>query len=412
MAFKKKSVPSEAEETNVTQETVQNTSEPSPNLPDPVQEDTQSTQESQALLFKDEEKDTSEKPIKTARELRKEEKKLRRKHHISNSLILKTYFKETQEKKKLYRYILGSRIAAKAWPIFRGFILLGLGFVVLYPIMYMLSTAFRPQDQISDPSVLWIPKELILTNVAEVWNAMNYPEVLGKTITVNLICSVLQVITCSITGYGFARFDFKFKKLLFGIVILQIIVPVQIILIPLFTQFRYFDIFGIVTMINGKPLNLIDSPIALYLQAFFGNGIRSGLFILLFRQFFRGLPKELEDAAYLDGCGPFQTFVRIMIPNAASSFLTVFIFSVVWYWNDSYVSNMFFSKTRNISMEIKNLFPTISSYLNGGMVVGTAADYVVWIEAGCLLSIIPILILYIFLQKHFVEGIERSGIVG
>ena len=152
-------------------------------------------------------------------------------------------------------------------------------------------------------------------------------------------------------------------------------------------------------MINGKPLNLIDSPIALYLQAFFGNGIRSGLFILLFRQFFRGLPKELEDAAYLDGCGPFQTFVRIMIPNAASSFLTVFIFSVVWYWNDSYVSNMFFSKTRNISMEIKNLFPTISSYLNGGMVVGTAADYVVWIEAGCLLSIIPILILYIFLQN-------------
>ena len=99
--------------------------------------------------------------------------------------------------------------------------------MVLYPIMYMLSTAFRPQDQISDPSVLWIPKELILTNVAEVWNAMNYPEVLGKTITVNLICSVLQVITCSITGYGL-HVLILIQKLLFGID-LQIIAPVQII---------------------------------------------------------------------------------------------------------------------------------------------------------------------------------------
>ena len=180
-------------------------------------------------------------------------------------------------------------------------------------------------------------------------------------------------------------------------------------------QFRYFDVFGIISMFKGgaEPgLNLTDSPMALYLQAFFVNGIRAGLFILLFRQFFRGLPKELEDAAHLDGCGPFATFIRIMVPNAKTSFLTVFIFSLVWYWNDSYVSNMFFADADTIALQIGNLYTTISSWLNGGTPTGVAADFMVWIEAGCLISLLPILIIYCFLQRQFIEGIERSGITG
>lgn len=239
--------------------------------------------------------------------------------------------------------------------------------------------------------------------------------VLWNTISVNVICSLLQVVTCAITGYGFARFKFKGRGLLFVIVILQIIVPTQVILIPQFMQFRYFDVFGIISMLKGGPepgLNLTDSPMALYLQAFFVNGIRAGLFILLFRQFFRGLPKELEDAAHLDGCGPFATFIRIMVPNAKTSFLTVFIFSLVWYWNDSYVSNMFFADADTIALQIGNLYTTISSWLNGGSPTGVAADFMVWIEAGCLISLLPILIIYCFLQRQFIEGIERSGITG
>lgn len=142
-----------------------------------------------------------------------------------------------------------------------------------------------------------------------------------------------------------------------------------------------------------------------------GNGIRAGLMIFIFRQFFKGLPKELEDAAYLDGCGSLRTFVQVMIPNASSSFLTVFLFSVVWYWSDYYVSSTFFTKNQTIALMLKNLSTLLSQQLFNNADV-SPREQIVWMEAGCLISILPILIMYVFLQKYFTEGIERSGLVG
>ena len=352
---------------------------------------------------------------KELKELEKQRKALHKQYHTSNWEILRNYKTYGEAEKKHYRYIFGRRVGDKVWPIFRFIILFGLAFVILKPMLFMISCAFRPQFEMNDPSIMWIPKTLIFSNFTDIWTATHMGNVLMNTIMVNVVCSLLQVVTCAVTGYGFARFKFKGRGLLFVIVILQIIVPTQVILIPQFMQFRYFDIFGIFTAMfpgNDPGLNLTDSPAALYLQAFFVNGIRAGLFILLFRQFFRGLPKELEDAAHLDGCGPFTTFVRIMVPNAKTSFLTVFIFSLVWYWNDSYVSNMFFADADTIALQIGNLYTTISSWLNGGTPTGVPADFMVWIEAGCLISLLPILIIYCFLQKQFIEGIERSGITG
>ena len=352
---------------------------------------------------------------KELKELEKQRKALHKQYHISNWEILRNYKTYGEAEKKHYRYIFGRRVGDKVWPIFRFIILFGLAFVILKPMLFMISCAFRPQFEMNDPSIMWIPKTLIFSNFTDIWTATHMGNVLMNTIMVNVVCSLLQVVTCAVTGYGFARFKFKGRGLLFVIVILQIIVPTQVILIPQFMQFRYFDIFGIFTAMfpgNDPGLNLTDSPAALYLQAFFVHGIRAGLFILLFRQFFRGLPKELEDAAHLDGCGPFTTFVRIMVPNAKTSFLTVFIFSLVWYWNDSYVSNMFFADADTIALQIGNLYTTISSWLNGGTPTGVPADFMVWIEAGCLISLLPILIIYCFLQKQFIEGIERSGITG
>ena len=352
---------------------------------------------------------------KELKELEKQRKALHKQYHISNIEIIRNYKTYSDAEKKHYRYIFGRRVSDKVWPVFRFIILFGLAFVILKPMLFMISCSLRPQYEMNDPSIMWIPKTLIFSNFSETWQATHMGSVLWNTISVNVICSLLQVVTCAITGYGFARFKFKGRGLLFVIVILQIIVPTQVILIPQFMQFRYFDVFGIISMFKGgaEPgLNLTDSPMALYLQAFFVNGIRAGLFILLFRQFFRGLPKELEDAAHLDGCGPFATFIRIMVPNAKTSFLTVFIFSLVWYWNDSYVSNMFFADADTIALQIGNLYTTIYSWLNGGTPTGVAADFMVWIEAGCLISLLPILIIYCFLQRQFIEGIERSGITG
>lgn len=299
------------------------------------------------------------------------------------------------------------RLREIIWPFFRFFILFGLGFVILYPLIYMLSCAFRESSDMTDPTVMWITRHYTLDIIRETINAMDFGNTLLNTLKLNIGCSVVQVISCAITGYGFARFKFRGKGIMFGIVIMMILVPTQIISLPLYTQFRYFGIKGIFS------INLIDSMACMYLPAATGNGIRSGLMILIFRQFFRGMPKELEDAAYLDGCSPFGTFLRVMMPNALSSLLTVFLFSVVFYWNDYYVSSTFFTNNKTVSLMLKNLSSQLNLMLfNDATVQISAREQIVWMEAGCLISIMPILIMYIFLQKYFTEGIERSGIVG
>lgn len=335
-------------------------------------------------------------------------KKKKSDYRVTNFEIIRNYRHYTTKERKHYKYIFWRRIGSYVWPFFRFVIIFGLSFVILYPILYMLSTSLRPQVEMNDPSIMWIPKTIRFENFVEVWKAIEYPQALWNTLVLNIVSSVLQVGTCALTGYGFARFKFKGKGFLFAIVLLQIIVPVQIILIPQYMQFRYFDIFGLFNAVFGETLTLTNTNFAMYIPALFCNGIRAGLFIYLFRQFFRGLPKELEDAAYLDGCGPFKTFISVMVPNAASSFLTVFIFSIVWYWNDYYVSSMYFSNANTISMKIENIATTVSLYLTGE--VGNALDFMVWMEAGCLLAIAPIVIMYIFLQRYFTEGIERAGL--
>ena len=348
------------------------------------------------------------KPIEQKPANPKKAKKKKDDYRVSNFDTIKNYRHYTAKERKHYSYIFWRRISSYVWPFFRFVIIFGLSFVILYPILYMISTSLRPQYEMSDPSVMWIPKTIRFDNFVEVWDAIDYPTTVWNTLVLNIVSSVLQVGTCALTGYGFARFKFKGKSAMFAIVLLQIIVPSQIILIPQYMQFRYFDIFGLFNALMGDSIRLVNTNLALYIPALFCNGIRSGLFIYLFRQFFRGLPKELEDAAYLDGCGPFKTFISVMVPNAASSFLTVFIFSIVWYWNDYYVTSMFFNDPNTISLKINNIDIIIAMYLTGE--VGVASDFLVWMEAGCLLAIAPIIIMYIFLQKYFTEGIARAGL--
>jgi len=310
------------------------------------------------------------------------------------------------------RYNRNKKIVNTVWPIFRFFILFGLCFVILYPLIFMFSTAFRPNDQMSDPSIVWLPKSLTMNNIKETWDIMKYGSTVLNTIKLNLISSVLSVASCAITGYGFARFKFKGKNILFAIVVLMIIVPPQITTIPLFIQFSFFKGAGLVKLFTGEAyISLINKGITMYAPAIFANGIKAGLFIYIFRQFFRGLPKELEDAAYLDGCGPFKTFIKVMVPNASSSFLTVFLFSIVWYWNDYYISSSFFTQNDTVALMLKNLDATLRAQLFNNQSV-SPRQIIVWLESGCILTTFPILIMYVFLQKYFVEGVERSGLTG
>ena len=287
------------------------------------------------------------------------------------------------------------------WSIVRAVLLIGLSFIILYPLIYMVSIAFRPLDELFDPSVVWIPKHLTLKNIKFAMEKMNMLKPVGtenslfNSVVVNLLSALLQVASTAFVGYGFARFEFKLRGFLFGVVIFTMVVPVNSIIIPLF--------------LNYRNLHLLDSYFAFYIPAILGQGIRSGLFIFIFRQFFKGMPKEFEDAASVDGCGGLRTFLQIFVPNAGPAFLTSFLFSIVWYWNDYYYSSMFFPTKQTVSLALAGLRNLLSTDATVGR---DPYQLLISLQAGSFLVCIPLLLMYMFLQRYFVQSIERTGIVG
>ncbi len=296
-----------------------------------------------------------------------------------------------------------------------GFFLLvsGLCFVLLYPILFMLTMAFRPMEQGIDPSVIWIPKSLTLDNVKLAWEVLRFSETLKNTLLIHIPSSLLQVAVCATTGYGFARFKFKGRGLLFALVLLTIMVPPQLTIIPLARSLAYFDFFGlgrIVELFGGAgTVNLLNSPAPFYLLAAFGTGIKAGLFIFIFRQFFRGLPRELEEAALIDGCGFFASFTRVILPNAGAVIVSAIILSVVWYWNDYYYTSVFSPNMQTVSMALSGMGTFYEQVYNQR---AQEHETSILLQAGALLVILPILIMYIILQRRLVQGMERSGLVG
>lgn len=303
-----------------------------------------------------------------------------------------------------------SQIIGKA---VRFLLLVGIGFSLIYPLLFMFITAFRGHADMLDPSVIWLTKTWSLENFDLLFKTLDYPALFGYTAQISFVSALLQTFICSFVGYGFARFKFPLRGVMFVVVILTIIVPVQTYLSPLYMDFRFFTIPGISALMElFKPgsgtMNLLDTPWPFWIQSLVGMGYRSGLFIFIYRQFYRGMPGELEEAALIDGCGVLKTYFRVMMPNARSSMITVFIFSVVWHWND-YLQQSFLSETRQTIATSLASLRTVLQRLDGQIdLLAVQAQ----VQAGALLAIAPLLILFIFGQRYLSEGIERSGIVG
>jgi len=309
--------------------------------------------------------------------------------------------------------IHNQRVSKWLYSVFRAILLIALSYIVLYPLLYMLSSAFTPKTQAADPSVIWVPKALSFENFTYAFNAMDYIRSCGVTFRVEIVSGLIEVFTCSVIAYGFARFQFPLKPLLFGLVVVTIIVPPQAIIVPLYLNYRYLDFFGILKVLGSllgvelRP-NLLNTGWTFYLPSIFGVGLRSGLFIFIYRQFFMGLPNELEEAARIDGAGALRTFGSIVIPSSGVAILCVTIFSFIWHWNDYYQSAMFLSEKFPLSVNLSMISDNIFSLKNG--MSYTATTNVVM--AGCVLFILPPLLLYIVLQRKFIQSIDRIGIVG
>lgn len=293
--------------------------------------------------------------------------------------------------------------------IIRYFFLLSLSYVVLYEIAYILSQSFKPQSQIYDPSVVWIPKSFTLANIKEAWRAIEYPSRLLISFLVPVGSGLLEVFTCSLAAYGLARFKFRENKLVLGMVMLTILVPPQMIMIPSYLNYSHLDflgVFGLMAKITGTDIrpNLLDTPFTFYLPALFGVGLRSGIFIFIYTQFFKKMPKELEEAAWIDGANPLKTFVSVIIPSSKVAITTVTIFSLIWHYNDYYLSAMYFTEKYPLAVSLS--FIASNSAIAG-------SDYAKVLQmAGSLLFILPMLIIYMVLQKRFIQNIDQVGIVG
>lgn len=294
-------------------------------------------------------------------------------------------------------------------------VLVLLAYQLLYPVLYMISASIKDPLDSYDPSVIWIPKNFSSTSFIDAFKSMKYLDALKGSLEISLGCAVLDVMSCALAGYGFARFKFPFKNLLFACVILTLMVPMQTIILPYYMNMRYFDPLGIISAINAAfdktiTINLVGKNIAFYLPSLFGSGIRSGLYIYIFRQFFEGMDKALEESAQIDGCGPLRTFLNIMLPNARNSIVTVFMFSFVWHFNEYYLTKQLLGTNRRTLIVALSSLRIDLAALIGGQTAFDPIRIQTRIQAGCLLAIIPMFLLYIFAQRKLADSIEHIGI--
>ena len=315
------------------------------------------------------------------------------------------------------RMILRNRIIGIILAILRHVFLIGLCYVVLYPVLYMVSNAFKPVSQYYDPSVVWIPRSLTLDNFMIVFTVMDVGKVLLNTLLIEILPAFISTFICMMVGYGLARFDFRGKALILGCVILTIIVPPQTISTSLYSSYRYFDFLGILSLLHNVfptigPINLIGTPWVTILPSIFGVGLKNGIFIFIFMQFFTGLPKELQEAAAIDGCGPLRTFLKIILPTAKNIVIAVLLLAVVWNWNDYYTPAMYIRTTDTMATAMAAFRANLENLHNMGTGLENIQTANTQIQAAALIAILPLVILYVFLQKRFSEGIEDSGLTG
>ncbi len=295
----------------------------------------------------------------------------------------------------------------------RWLFLIAVGYVILYPLIYMLTTSFRARGDFSDITVIWVSKNFSVENFAVAFKALNYLKTFWDTFRTEIVAALIEVVTCSITAYGLSRFEFKEKKILTFLLIATILIPTQMLMIPNMMNMRYFDCLGILKFLGGligvelRP-NLLNTVWAFYLPSIFSVGLKAGLFTFIYVQFFKGMPKELEEAASIDGAGPIKTFVTIVVPSSGVAFLTVTIFSIIWHWNDSYLSALYLSKDYPISVSLTRIYSAVNSLGYGDLDLATTGP----VMAACLLTIFPVLLMYCILQKQFIKSIDRVGIVG
>ena len=277
-------------------------------------------------------------------------------------------------------------------------LLISLGYIYLYPMLYMITNSFMTMSDIIDVSVRWIPSTLNWENYRLVWQAIDYPRAFREAIYLAGVPALSATVSSALIGYGFARFNFPFKRVLMILMIMTFIVPPQITMMPTFRMYANYGLLGSIR--------------AFVYPAILGQGFNGAIFILIFYSFFRMIPKSLEESAQLDGAGPLKVFLKIAIPLAVPAIIIVFLFSFVWYYNETFLSGLFLRGSDMMTLPLR-----VEQFINNYTSIypeGSPARELMQAAklAGNILTILPLLILYFFTQRYFVESIDRTGITG
>jgi multiple sugar transport system permease protein len=295
----------------------------------------------------------------------------------------------------------------------RTFILIGLCFIIVLPVFQKISYAIRSPYSITDPQVMWIP-DVFSTEIIKMAAAyLVYNVSLVNSLILSFIIALIQVIATAIAGYSFARLRFKGNNIIFGILIFTLVVPNETLYLSRKFFFDYTSFFGV---------DLLRTIFSVYIMSAFGMGIRSGIFIYLFRQFFRGIPIELEESAEIDGAGVIKTFWSVMLPNATGAITTVSLFAFVWQYNDYHWAILYRYPRELLTVKLASgsgnlsaiLMSSFKSFINamGKEIASDSMFFGLLINTAALLMMAPLLIGYFFFQRRFVESIERTGITG
>lgn len=276
-------------------------------------------------------------------------------------------------------------------------ILIFVGFVYLYPFLFMIAKSFMSIEDLLDPKITWIPGGITLENYAEAINLLKYFDAFVNTLITSVIPAIFQTVSCAVIAFGLSRFKMKLKPLWLILIVISFIIPTHVLTVP---RYMLYDTYG-----------MVDTVLPAYIPALFGQGLKSSIFILVFFQGFNSMPMSIEEAADIDGCGKYKFFTAVALPNAKSPIVLTFLFSLVWYWNELEQFNLFFgSKITTLTMALDRFSSTFywTYTFNGSSEQFTSGLSM----AGTALLLLPIVILFICLQKQFVTSIENSGITG
>lgn len=313
--------------------------------------------------------------------------------------------------KSLSKAAVRRRIGGAVWKTIRWLMIIGICYVILYPLFVKLSVALMSKSDMYDMTVKWVPRAATLDNFREVLTLIDYPKYFFTTLGVSTLATALQLASCTLAGYGFARFQFRGRKIIFFLVIMTLVVPQQTYMVTTYMQYRYFDFYGLLRFFGVERRTLIGTVWPLALMSLGCQAAKNGLFIYILRQFLSRLPVELEEAAFVDGAGVGRTFFGIMLPNAGPVLVTVGVLSFVWTWNDLYTASTYMSSMPLFSTLLNTLSFSISRSAGGMSVIDTVRLSMLT-NAGALLIIAPLLALFLLAQRFFVQGVERTGLTG